>query len=272
MIPQIYIEKWNKTIAPWKSFGMVEQDLILSRALVELYSNPIISNALAFRGGTALNKLFIKPPARYSEDLDFVQIKAEPIGKTIDAIHSVLDSWLGAPKRKFTERSAKLTYRYESIDNTKAKLKIEINTTEHFQVAGIHDYAFNMSSEWFSGNTIIKSYALDELMATKLRALYQRRKGRDLFDLYYVLNKNLINPNNVLDIFKKYCEFNDELISRAEFEKSLFLKKKNADFKTDILPLLTTETHWNFDEAITLVESLLVRLLQGERWKGEENL
>ena len=49
----------------------IEQDLMISRALVDLY------DALVFRGGTVLNKLFVNPSAKYSEDIDFVQRKSE---------------------------------------------------------------------------------------------------------------------------------------------------------------------------------------------------
>lgn len=133
MIPESYVEQWRSE-APWQTLDMVEQDLIISRALVDLYKQPHIMETLVFRGGTALNKLYIKPPSRYSEDIDFVQIKPSPIGVTITAIRNDLDHWLGEPKRKFTERSAKLIYRYQSLNNTPAKLKIEINTIEHFNV------------------------------------------------------------------------------------------------------------------------------------------
>ncbi len=109
---------------------MVEQDLIISRALVDLFTHSDIKQSLVFRGGTALNKLYIDPPARYSEDIDLVQLKSEPIGKMLNAIREVLDPWLGAPQRKLSERSAKLIYRYTAVDNTPAKLKIEINTID----------------------------------------------------------------------------------------------------------------------------------------------
>lgn len=98
--------------------------MIISRALVDLYNDPHVKDALVFRGGTALNKLFIKPPARYSEDIDFVQKRAEPIGKTIDAIRNLLKPWLGDPAWKITQRSAKLIYKYEAINQMPAKLKI----------------------------------------------------------------------------------------------------------------------------------------------------
>ena len=40
-----------------------------------------------------------------------------------------------------------------------------------------------MASRWFTGAAKVLTYDLDELLGTKLRALYQRKKGRDLFDL-----------------------------------------------------------------------------------------
>ena len=86
-----------------------------------------------------------------------------------------------------------------------AKLKIEINTTEHFQVLPLKTIPFSMDSGWFKGAADIITYEMDELMATKLRALYQRRKGRDLFDVWYVATHELINLSRVFDIFSKYC-------------------------------------------------------------------
>lgn len=101
MIPAMFVEEWQRSV-DWKQVEQAEQDLIISRALVDLYSDPHVSDALVFRGGTALNKLFLKPPARYSEDIDFVQKQRAPIGQTIDAIRSVLAPWLGEPRWKLT--------------------------------------------------------------------------------------------------------------------------------------------------------------------------
>ena len=133
MIPEIFIEQWRKTVK-WQTIDQIEQDLVISRALIDLYNETKIKESLVFRGGTALNKLFINPPARYSEDLDFVQKNPEPVGQTIDLIRDLLKPWLGDPAWKITQRSAKLIYKYESINKMAMKLKIEINTTEHFQV------------------------------------------------------------------------------------------------------------------------------------------
>lgn len=98
MIPENFVLQWQEN-APWQSLSMVEHDLVISRTLIDLYQNDVVRNALVFRGGTALNKLYIKPPARYSEDIDLVQQTSAPIGPVIDAIREALKPWFGEPKR-----------------------------------------------------------------------------------------------------------------------------------------------------------------------------
>ena len=65
MIPRADIIAWRSRVA-WKSDAQIEQDLILSRALVELFSEKFLTMKLAFRGGTALHKLHLAPASRYS--------------------------------------------------------------------------------------------------------------------------------------------------------------------------------------------------------------
>ena len=203
MIPTPFIKSWQPH-AQWRELDMVEHDLIICRALICLYTNETIKNSLAFRGGTALNKLYIKPGSRYSEDIDFVQKRPEPIGQVINNIRDSLKDWLGEPKRKITQHGAKLIYSYQSTSGSTAKLKIEINTTEHFQVLPLIQMPFSIDSEWFKGACEISTYSLEELMATKLRALYQRRKGRDLFDMWYILTNKLINVKKTINVFRFY--------------------------------------------------------------------
>jgi len=245
---------------------MVEQDLVISRALVDLYNQKDIAKTLVFRGGTALNKIYIKPPARYSEDIDFVQIKPGPIGSILDSIRVCL-SWLGEPKRKTTERSTKLIYRYSSIDTIPTKVKIEINTTEHFHVEPLKFVEHHVDSAWFTGTSTLTTYELNELMGTKLKALYQRRKGRDLFDLWLVLDRQLIDPLKVITDFQSYCEYERLKISRALFEKSLQEKCQHTDFTSDMTPLLTAGTQWNFNLALERVYDQLICHLPGTPYK-----
>ena len=133
MIPRDFITEWRSE-APWASDEQVEQDLIISRAVVEIFKVDDLARSLAWRGGTALFKLHLRPAARYSEDIDFVQITSEPIGKTSDALRAVLDPWLGEPRRVLKEGRVNLVYRFasEQVPPRTMRLKIEINSREHF--------------------------------------------------------------------------------------------------------------------------------------------
>jgi predicted nucleotidyltransferase component of viral defense system len=207
MIPRDYITAWRAE-APWVQDIQVEQDLVICRALVELFANPVLAKALAFRGGTALYKLYIKPAARYSEDIDLVQMTAEPAGPVMEAVRLVLDPWLGAPRWKQTEGRVTFVYRFSSEDTPPIgmRLKVETNTREHFAVHGFKTVPFSVSSRWFEGECKILTYELDELLATKMRALYQRKKSRDLFDLATALQQTDVEPGRIVETFLAYKE------------------------------------------------------------------
>lgn len=269
MIPRDYITEWRAQ-APWVQDFQVEQDLVISRALVEIFSDEVLREALAFRGGTALYKLHLKPAARYSEDIDLVQTRPEPAGPMIDALRSVLDPWLGKPQRKLTEGRVTLAYRFNSEDTPAIplRLKVEINSREHFSVYGLKRVPFAVASRWFEGSCEILSYELDELLATKLRALYQRKQGRDLFDLATALLKPDVDPARIVAAFLKYMEHEEHRITRALFEKNIAEKLGDAEFTADIGPLLAGGFTWDIATAAPIVSARLIERLPGDPWKG----
>jgi len=83
-------------------------------------------------------------------------------------------------------------------DSQPLRLKLEINTRGHFAVAGFKEIPFEVKSRWYNGSCSILSYELNELLGTKLRALYQRRKGRDLFDLAIALESDAADPGKII--------------------------------------------------------------------------
>ena len=270
MIPRDYITEWRAQ-APWVQDYQVEQDLVICRALVAIFSHPVLKKALAFRGGTALYKLHLKPAARYSEDIDLVQIDAEPAGPVMNALREALDPWLGKPAWKQNEGRVTFVYRFDSEDvpPIRLRLKVEINSREHFSVYGITNVPFAVNSRWFDDACEISTYELDELLGTKLRALYQRRKGRDLFDLGAALARPEVNPERIVKAFLEYMQHGGHAITRALFEKNLDAKLRDPQFSADIGPLLASAYKWDAATASTAVSSRLVDLLPGAPWKGE---
>ena len=105
MIPQAHIIEWSNQ-SPWQNFEQVEQDLLISRALVAIFEDEFLAEHLAFRGGTALYKLYLSP-VRYSEDIDLVQIKPGSFGEIVDRLRVKLQ-FLGEPKRKLKENKCYL--------------------------------------------------------------------------------------------------------------------------------------------------------------------
>jgi predicted nucleotidyltransferase component of viral defense system len=271
VIPRDYITEWRSQ-APWVRDDQVEHDLVISRALVEIFSNQVLHDALAFRGGTALYKLHIKPAARYSEDIDLVQIKAEPAGPMMEAVRGVLDPWLGKPRWKQSEGRVTFDYRFNSSDEPaiQLRLKVETNTREHFSVYGLTEVPFSVNSRWFTGSCNIHSYALDELLGTKLRALYQRKQGRDLFDMATALKHPGVTPQRIVDAFLKYMEHGGHHVTRAAFEKNFSQKMNDPEFLADISPLLSAGYVWDPKSEAADVSSGLIERLPGEPWKGEQ--
>jgi len=263
LIPRAYINEWQQ-YAPWPQISQVEQDLIISRALVEIFNHSSIKDKLAFRGGTALFKLHLEP-VRYSEDIDLVQVQPGPIGSLMDSIQERLNPWLGNPRRKQSEGRVTLTYSFTSEEDLPLKLKIEINSREHFSVLGLESRDFAVHSRWYTGEASILTYQLDELLGTKVRALYQRKKGRDLFDLWKACTTAEVQPERIVECFLQYMEHEGHSISRVEFERNLREKLSDPRFQVDIGPLLMTGNEWDLRKAAQYVMDNLIILIPVEK-------
>jgi predicted nucleotidyltransferase component of viral defense system len=265
MIPRAYITEWTQ-YAPWKSNEQVEQDLVICRALVEIFSDEFLSKELAFRGGTALHKLYLHPQSRYSEDIDLVQVNKGAIGPILDRIRFLLDPLFEIKaKYKKTLISNKLTYRFKSefppVQNM--RLKIEINTREHFTELGLVKIPFRVNSKWYKGSCEINTYHLEELMGTKLRALYQRSKGRDLYDQYQALKKNSeIDINGVIQCYHAYMNQSENPPpSKDAYIENIEEKMTDPEFTGDTIALIRPEEKWNSDEAYKLIKKEILKKL-----------
>ena len=269
MIPAAYIQAWNAK-APWPDARQVEQDLIICRALCDLFNAPVLKGKIAFRGGTAINKLLFKQPLRYSEDIDLVQVKAEPIGATVDAIREAL-SWLGKCQSGQAGHSMHLVFKFtpEADAQTTLKLKVEINTREHSPLFGIKSYPFGVDSDWYRGKAEIASFEPEELFGTKLRALLQRRKNRDLFDLHHGLDQLALDPDKLMACFEHYLALEGKPITRAAAEQRM-LEKLTRSLTEDIGPLLPAGIRFNDDDALQAFERVwrdLIARIKGDAWK-----
>jgi predicted nucleotidyltransferase component of viral defense system len=280
MIPMMNIIAWSNVV-PWAEQRQVEQDLIISRAIIELFSEPFLREHLRFRGGTALNKLHFPAPIRYSEDIDLVRTATGPIKPIVDRIRERLEPWLGPASFDRSTIAPKLKFRVPAEDPAAValiRLKLEINTSETEAYDTPQTLPFRVDNPWFAGEASVPTFSRAEMLATKLRALLQRDKGRDLFDLYHALDVfDDLNKNRVIECFRQYLQKAQTPISRAQSEQRMFAKLNSAGFLTDLRPLLAAEhaaqlTDDSIRQAFAKVFSSLITLIPGESWARTDEM
>lgn len=273
MIPSQNIVAWSNVV-PWADQRQVEQDLIISRALIDIFNDEMLGTELRFRGGTALNKLHFPKPLRYSEDIDLVRTSSGPIGPILDQLRVVLEPWLGRANFDQSPVAPKFRFRVEAEDGSGVpiRLKVEINTREIEAFDPPQSLALRVDNPWFSGEAEITTFSREEMLATKLRALLQRDKGRDLYDLSHALEAfDALNVERVAALFGQYLGLAGQSISRAQAEERMFAKLANPRLLTDMKPLLPLEQAEGLSEKATrhafarVFEEMIVKIA-GDPW------
>lgn len=121
---------------------------------------------------------------------------------------------------------------------------------------------FSVQNDWFSGQCDVLTYELDELVGTKVRALYQRLKGRDLFDVYTALASGELDLDRVMTAYDRYLRF---VASHAPTYKEYVLnmdeKMQNPEFLGDTTDLLRPKLEYNPQAAWERVRDEIVAKL-----------
>ena len=160
-----------------------------------------------------------------------------------------------------------VVYRFQTETSpvTPLRLKVEINTREHFCVLGSPRRRFEVANPWFTGTADVLGYEPEELLGTELRALYQRKKGRDLFDLSEALVRlRDLAPAKIIACFTRYLENDGLRVTRSEFEQNLAEKIEDKIFLADVPPLLAIGNSFDPRTACDRVrETLITRLPEG---------
>lgn len=250
MIPEAFVTEWAERVR-WPTPEQVEQDLVLSRLIVEIANDPYLGNELVFRGGTCLHKLHAAEAVRYSDDLDYVRRTAGGIAPLTRALSRLADR-LGMEVRTRIGQQPKVYFRAPvEAGSATMRVKVEVNTYERSPARDVVLVPFGVESSWFRGHADVATFALPELVATKLRALYQRSKGRDLFDLWLALTDLNVAPAEILDCFPPY---RPQGYTRGRAEANLREKLLRDDFRNDLNPLVTVwPERYDIDTAAELV-------------------
>lgn len=165
---------------------------------------------------------------------------------------------MGRPIIKQKLHNNTLVYRFNSEGGIPLKLKVEVNCREHYTIYGVQNIKYAMDSEWYSGEVLISTYDLTELLGTKMRALYQRRKGRDLFDIWFAISQTNTDTNKIINAWRFYMENEHHTVSQQEFLDNMEKKISDQDFLSDIQGLLKPKLSYDIAVAYNFVKTELL--------------
>jgi len=268
----------HQTAVPWPSQRQIEQDLLLCRAMVALFNDAFLRSQIAMRGGTLLHKVYLAPPCRYSEDIDLVVFGARPEAHIRKALKRVLREALGNPTNSAwgalslairnavkPSRVLRMTYSVPSVieQGLNVEIVVEANVTERRPHRPIIEIPFEFSFRDAPQRAKINGYDIHEMLGTKMRALFQRKRGRDLFDLYWALTKAKprVDPAAVIQSFQHYLRQEGNTAGRAEFMERLEAHLADGGFCSDMEPLLRAGLVYDPREAGDYVKRRLLSLL-----------
>lgn len=258
MIPRADLVAWGRRVG-WSTDEQVEQDLLLSRLIVEIAQDPYLGDELVFRGGTCLHKLHVDRAFRYSEDLDYVRRTGGGIAELTRAVGAI-GARLGMDVNTRIGQHPKIYLRapFESGSGN-MRIKVEVNTFERSPARDVVRFPFSVESSWFTGDADVLTFDLAELVSTKLRALFQRSKGRDLFDLWLALERLGVRPADLVQCFEPYRPTG---YTRGRAEQNLRVKLGDAAFREDLSPLVVSwPDGYQIDAAAELVIAEVLPLL-----------
>lgn len=258
---------------PWPELYQVEQDLLLSLAMRAIFQDRFLSSQVAMRGGTVLHKVHLAPASRYSEDIDLVVYGDRPEDHIRKAVMRVLRPILGREQSwtwdflKLAVRNAaqqsrifRCIYKVPSVTEPGRVLKIEVetNVSERMPHLPLMHPQFKFTFRDQALSTQLVSFNLNEMLATKMRALFQRRKGRDLFDLQVAFTRadpTVLSTDSVLAAFRHYMQAEGTHVPRSEFLAHLHsCLEDRTGFCTDLQGLLRLGETWDAPAAGAFVE------------------
>jgi predicted nucleotidyltransferase component of viral defense system len=268
----------HQSVVPWPSQVQVEQDLLLCRTMAALFDDKFLQGQIAMRGGTLLHKVHLAPASRYSEDIDLVVVGDRPEGHIRKALNRVLSGVLGTPKLSVWDdlklairntvkpsRVLRMTYAIPSLmePGTNLEIVVEANVTERTPHLPVVKIPFHFPFRDSVVSTQISGYDLHEMLGTKMRALFQRRRGRDLFDLYWALTlaKPPVVPARIIKSFQHYLKMEGSVAGRAEFVALLDAHLTDRGFCSDMNQLLRAGLTYDPQKARKYVKTELLSLL-----------
>ena len=247
------IEEW----AAKKHFqeeAHAEIDLRLEFLLNATYQKEWLRKHLIFKGGTALHKIHLKENLRFSEDIDLEHRQNQKMFETINQILHLFEELDMEGKGINQKNNYKILSFYNSeITNQRERVKMEIGYKEDFSILGYTEKILDINNVCFASKVLVNTYDINEILSQKTRALYQRFKGRDLYDLFVSRLHPDFDIEKIAKCFIRHMTNkktgNNMMPVEKEFILNIEKKEDNPDFINDIYRCLKTNVEYNQSEA-----------------------
>ncbi len=236
----------------------IEKVLRLLKILNLFFSDSILKDKYALKGGTALNLFYFKLP-RLSVDIDlnYIGLERETMQKE-RAVHEQHLSALLAEKGYVVKRipaehaGGKWRLGYRSFAGIQQNIELDLNYMHRVPLLPLEVMdSFPLGNFNAAGTTLLN---IHELAAGKLCALFARTKPRDLFDAYKLLHSNLLDAKLLRNCFIVYAAFN-----KVDFSRITSFDAINIDlqqFRQELIETLAAGIAPPFGEHGTYMQTL----------------
>lgn len=225
---------------------VVEKDYVLGWLLAGIGAHPVLGTTWVFKGGTCLKKCFIET-YRFSEDLDFTVVEGGPLAP--DDLLPVLREMLEGVeeqsgiqltgrdpvvKLRSGGRSAEGRIYYRGPRNTpgEARVKLDLTYDELVDQPTVERLVAHAYEDQLPAPARVRCYSFAEVFAEKLRALGQRTRPRDLYDVVNLYRRADLQGERelVMEILERKCEFKEVPVPTHE---AVTAPDKVADLRAD---------------------------------------
>lgn len=192
--------------------GYAEKNYVNSWILWAIYTSAYGENLL-FKGGTALNKLYFPETWRYSEDLDLgvdgaYRGSEEELATALDdaARRSGIDFEVTQHREMqndgYPTHYVDIDVQYTAVLGHKNTTSVDVMVDDYVAFGSVeHVHQYEDVPEF-----TVTAYSLEEIFAEKLRALYQRTRARDYYDLYRMVSEAEVDDSVIRPAFERKCE------------------------------------------------------------------
>ncbi|MHA1798768.1 MAG: nucleotidyl transferase AbiEii/AbiGii toxin family protein [Candidatus Helarchaeota archaeon] len=143
------------------------------------------------KGGTAINRVYFQEAKRFSEDIDLDYISTEKLNDKIEFIKQQMKKIknFDLDKQRLMHRTLRFDCRYTNEFGQKDLVRCEFYLALNNLVAAKRPREELLKSSLESTRACtFTTYSLEDILARKLLALHERNEGKDIYDVYYLLD------------------------------------------------------------------------------------